>query len=166
MLYIGGILLIEFYPNVFFGLIFFFSFLISTGLLIRLLFKKQPWQIKLIPALLLSIPVLDLTFNINQLIRDRIKGEIVFSVIDDSFVSTEYVEVRKKNGALNAKYEFSAAGFGDAEKANAIQEGDSVLEISLKERALVQRITIDKVNNRIKKNGNPSSYRIMDNKLF
>jgi len=134
--------------------------------LIRLLIKKHNLTQKLIPILLLLIPIFDLTLGITNKIRNGIKGEIVLDIIDDSFATTKSLTVRDKNGKLTGEFYNSVAGFGDMEKAQTEVMNDSTLTFKLSDRDYNEQLTFDRQNNSLSNKEKNLSYRVLKNKLF
>ena len=156
----------EFYPNIITSGIWLISILLCIIGLIRLLIKKRNLTQKLLPILLLSIPILDMTFGITNTIRNGIKGEIVLNIIDDSFATTKSLIVREKNGKLTAEFYNSVAGFGDMEKAKTEMLNDSTLTFELSERIYSENLTFDKQNQSFRNKEKNLNYRILKNELF
>src|SRR5690606_35643972 len=116
--------------NVLSVLVWLGSTLACLILILRVPFKKTELRTKVILIGLLCIPILDIAFDITFKIRNQIKGDIVFSAIDKSFATTKSITIREKNGKLFGEYDYSAAGFGEPEKAFVQIENDSVLQIN------------------------------------
>nr|WP_299383104.1 hypothetical protein [Allomuricauda sp.] len=165
-LYILSALLMELYPNIITSGIWMISILLCIIELIRLLIKKQHFAQNLIPILLLLIPIFDLSFGITNQIRNRIKGEIVLNIIDDSFATTKSLTVREKNGKLTAEFYNSVAGFGDREKAQTELLNDSTLTFKLSNRDYSENLTFDRQNQSLRNREKSLSYRILKNELF
>ena len=166
IIYILSVLLMEFYPNIITSAIWLISILLCIIGLIRLLINKRNLTQKLLPILLLSIPILDMTFGITNTIRNGIKGEIVLNIIDDSFATTKSLTVREKNGKLTAEFYNSVAGFGDMEKAQTEMLNDSTLTFELSERIYSENLTFDKQNQSFRDKEKNLNYRILKNELF
>ena len=143
-----------YYPNILFFGIFGISALGCIVLIIRILFKKVENPKKVLLLGLLSIPILDMSFGISFKITNQIKGDIVLSAIDNSFVTTSFITVREKKGMLKAEYESSVAGFGETEKANAKIENDTVLIIKLIDRDYSETLILNKLDNTFKNQEN------------
>jgi hypothetical protein len=166
LIYIGGVLCIEFIPNILSVAVWGSSILLCVVAIFKVIFKKITIGRKAILIAILNIPIFDITFNLSYLIRNKIKGEIVFSAIDDSFATTKSITIRQKNGLLRAEYDFSVAGLGKTEQADISIEHDSVLILNLKERDYTERLTFHKYDNQIRSNEKNLIYRVVENKLF
>ena len=166
IIYILSVPLTELYPNIITSGIWLISILLCIIGLIRLLIKKRNLTQKLIPILLLSIPIFDLTFGITNTIRNEIKGEIALNIIDDSFATTKSLTVREKNGKLTAEFYNSVAGFGDMEKAQTEILNDSTLTFKLIERNYSENLTFDRQNQSFRNKEKNLNYRILKNELF
>ena len=164
--YVAGVILLEFFPNILTIAVWGLSALACAASVFWILFKKTRVFQKMALVGLLSLPILDMTLGISYNIRNRIKGRIVFSAIDDSFATTKSIVVRQKNDQLIGEYDSSVAGFGGSENANVVIEGDSALVINLTERNYSERLVFDRQNSQIFARGNNSVYRITENKLF
>jgi hypothetical protein len=156
----------EFYPNIIISGIWLISILLCFIGLLHLLIKKRNLKQKTLPILLLLIPIFDLTFGINNTIRNGIKGEIVLNIIDDSFVTTKSLTVREKNGQLTAEFYNSFNGFGDMEKAQTEILNDSTLTFKISERNYSENLTFDRHNQSFRNREKNLSYRILKNELF
>ena len=156
----------EFYPNIITSGIWLISILLCLIGLISLLVKKRDLTQKLLPILLLLIPIFDLTFGITNTIRNGIKGEIVLNIIDDSFATTKSLTVREKNGKLTAEFYNSAAGFGGMEKGQTEMLNDSTLTFKISERDYSENLTFDRQNQRLQNKEKNLNYRILKNELF
>jgi len=161
-----SVLLAELYPNIITSGIWFISILLCIIGLVRLLIKKWNLTNKLLPILLLLIPIFDLTFGITNTIRNGIKGEIVLDIIDDSFATTKSLTVREKNGKLTAEFYNSVAGFGEMEKAQTELLNDSTLTFKISERNYTESLTFDKKNKSLRNKEKNLNYRILKNELF
>lgn len=166
IIYIFSVLLTEFYPNIIFSGIWLISIFFCLTGLVSLLSKKRNLTQKLLPILLLLIPIFDLTFGITNTIRNGIKGEIVLNIIDDSFATTKSLTVREKNGKLTAEFYNSIAGFGDMEKAQTEMLNDSTLTFKISERNYSENLTFDRQNQSLRNKEKNLNYRIIKNELF
>jgi len=166
IIYILSVLLAELYPNIITSGIWLISILLCIIGLVRLLIKKWNLTKKLLPILLLLIPIFDLTFGITNTIRNGIKGEVVLDIIDDSFATTKSLTVREKNGKLTAEFYNSVAGFGDMEKAQTELLNDSTLTFKISERNYSENLTFDRQNKSLRNKEKNLNYRILENKLF
>ncbi len=166
ILYIIGVILSELYPNILLAGVWFGSALICLISIFRIPFKNIEHKTKAILIVLLCIPIIDMTFGITIKLKNQIKGEIVFSAIDKSFATTSSIIIREKKGKLIGEYEYSAAGFGEPEKAIVQIENDSVLIVNLIERVHSEWLTYRKTDNTIRNQANNVTYRILENKLL
>lgn len=166
LIYIGAVLLMEFFPNILSAGVWVLSIVICIAALFQVAFKKIPAVSKVIFILVLSIPAWDIAFNLSYTIRNKIKGEIVLSAIDDSFAATRSITVRQKNGLLKTEYDFSAAGIGEVEQADVTIESDSVIVINVKERNYSERLVFDRQKGQIIDNTKGLFYRVMENKIL
>ena len=166
IIYILSVLLTELYPNIITSGIWLISILLCLIGLIRLLIKKRNLTEKLLPILVLLIPIFDLSSGITNTIRNGIKGEIVLDIIDDSFATTKSLTVREKNGKLTAEFYNSVAGFGDMEKAQTEMLNDSTLTFKILERNYSENLTFDRQNQSLRNKEKKLRYRILKNELF
>ncbi len=166
ILYIVGVLLVEFYSNFLTIGILITSILICVVSIFRIPFKNIGLKNKVILIGLLCIPLLDMTFDITFKLRNQIKGDVVFNVIDDNFTTTKSITIREKNGELLGEYDNSIAGFGQPEKAFVKIENDSVITINLIERDYSERLTFNKVDETVRNQENNIIYRVLKNKIF
>ena len=156
----------EWYPNIItIGIYLTLTILCIVGLL-RLLFRRLDLTQKLLPALLLLIPIADLTFGWTNKIRNEIKGKVVLNAIDDSFATTKSIIIRQKNGDLIGEFDYSAAGFGNVEKAHVQIINDSTLRFELMEREYSEQLTLDRQNLSLKSERQGLRYRVLDNELL
>lgn len=165
--YIIASILLDFFPIILFFPIPLFFFIACVIGLLKVSFKKNITLLqKSILLTLLCIPVLDLAFGLHSIIRNEIKGEIVFSIMDDSFAHTRSVIVREKNGTLKGEYELSAAGFGEPEEAEVTINDTSLLTIRLTKHDYTERLFYDKEQHQILEREKNLRYRIFINKLL
>jgi hypothetical protein len=156
---------------------FFFSIL-SVGLYLLMLSAsvvalivliinrtKRPTKLKVTLTGLALIPIIDLTFGITNEVRDGLKGQIVLSVIDDSFASTKALTVRRKGTQLMAEYESSVAGIGDRESADIDVNGDTIA-FKLIERNYADVLVLDRNENVMKSKTSNDNFRILVNELI
>ncbi|MEW4923493.1 hypothetical protein [Algibacter sp. 2305UL17-15] len=166
LIYVLSVFLVELHTNIIARGVWLISILLCLIGLIRLLLKKRNLTQKLLPILLLSIPILDLTFGITNKIRNEIKGEIVLDIIDDSFATTKNLTVRERNGKLTAEFYNSFAGFGDMEIAKTELLNDSTLAFKLSERNYSENLTFDRQKQNFRNKEKNLNYRILKNELF
>ena len=166
LLYVLSVFLAEFYPNILTSVIWLISILFCIIGLIKLLSKKLDLKWKWALVLFLLIPVFDLTLGITNKIRDGIKGQIVFNVIDDSFATTESLIVREKNNELIAERDFSVAGIGQIEKVNVKILNDSTLIFERAENDYSEILTLDRKNHILKTQKDKRQFRILTNQIL
>ena len=166
LFYIFSVVLMEFNSNIIISGIWLVSILLCLIGLAKLLTKKLDLKRKWIPILLLLIPILDLTLGITNNIRNVIKGDIVLSIIDDSFATTKSVTLRKKNGEITAEFYNSVAGFGEMEKAKAEVINDSVFIFELINRKYSEKLTFDREKQSLRDKNKNLNYRILKNEIF
>lgn len=165
-MYVLGVLLMESFGDILSVGVWVFSILVCVAALFRVAFKKIATARKVMLMSVLSIPVLDITFNVSHLITNKIKGEIVLSAMDDSFATTRSIVVRQKNGQLKAEYDFSVAGLTEKEDADVFIENDSVMVISLKERDYSERLIFDRHKGQIRDNDRHLFYNVVKNEIL
>ncbi|MDG5492223.1 hypothetical protein [Psychroserpens sp. SPM9] len=166
LIYIGSVLLNEFYPNIITIGIWFISFLLCVIALIRFIKKKRILKSNTLLIILLLIPMFDVSLGITNSIRTKIKGKIVLSIIDDGFATTKSLTIRAKNGKLNGEFSNSAAGFGGFEKAQIEVLNDSAFLFKLSTRDYSEHLTLDKQTQRFYTKKKNMSYRILLNELL
>jgi hypothetical protein len=166
ILYVVGVILMEYYPNILSMGVWIVSILACIVSIFRIPFKKIEFIKKVVLIGILSIPLLDMTFDISFKLRNQIRGNIVFSVIDDSFATTKSITIREKNGELLGEFDYSVAGFGKPEKALVKIENDSVISINLIERDYSEQLTYNKTDDTFRNQKQNLKYRILENKLL
>jgi hypothetical protein len=164
--YISGLLAIEFFPNIS-GLVILLSLVSSVIGLVALIINRRHRAIRQRLALvaLILIPVIDLSFGLSNKLRDELKGPIVLSVIDKSFVSTIALTVRRKETKLVGVYDNSVAGFGDAELAEVWINGDTI-SFKLIDRKYEDILIFDRSENLMRSINSNSNFRILTNQLI
>ena len=164
--YISSVLLMEFFPNVLSVGLFLLVNLGSIIALVVLVFKSKQKSIQklLILMLLSAVPIIDFSFGLSNILRDKLKGYIVFSAIDDSFATSKVLTIRQDGTALKAEFESSVAGFGETETA-AVQINSDTITFTLDERQYSDVLVFDRNKNSMKGSKN-SNYRILINKLM
>lgn len=156
----------EFYPNIISGGFWVISIVLCVVGLIKLLSKKRKMKLKWVLIFLVLIPIFDLIFGITNIIRDNIKGQIVFFAIDDSFLTTESIIIRRKNNELISSMEFSAVGFSDIKNVDVKMVNDSILIFNWIENNRIFEWTIDLQNKILSSKINNKTFRILTNKLI
>jgi len=110
--------------------------------------------------------MIDLTFSISNNMINEAKGKVVLSIIDDSFATTKYLEIRQKSDSLVAYYSFSVAGFGEFEKGKAKVLNDSTIRFHLNSRDYSEKLIYDFENKTFINDSLKIRYRILSNKLI
>lgn len=165
--YISSVMLMEFFPNIISIGLFLLVLLGSAIALMALIANRRQRTIQLRVALvvLALIPILDLSLGLTNRMRNEIKGEIVFSAMNKSFITSKTFMVRKKGTKLIAAYELSGAGFGDSEAADIRINGDTNF-LSIAQRRYDDILVFDRIKKIMKSKNTNSDYRILVNRLI
>jgi hypothetical protein len=165
--YISSLLAMEFYPNIVFVGLFLLVLLGSVVALLLLMINRRQRTIQPRFALtvLALIPIIDLSFGLSNKLRDELKGQIVLSIIDDSFATSKVLTVRQNGTELNAIYETSIAGFADIETAHIEVKGDTIA-FRLVERQYTDLLVLDRDQNILRGRNSNSTFRILVNQII
>src|SRR6187431_3309212 len=89
--YILSLLAMEFFPNILFVGLFLLILMGSVVALVVLIInrRQRTTQLRIAFALLALIPTIDLSFGLSNRLRDELKGQIVLSIMDDSFATSK-----------------------------------------------------------------------------
>jgi hypothetical protein len=157
----------EFFPNVLSVGLFLLVLIGSViGLIVLMINRRQRTnRIRLVLGILTLIPIIDLTLELSHKLNDELKGQIVLSVIDDSFASSRVLTVRQKGTRLLAECESSVAGLGDSEKADISVEGDTIT-FKLIDRNYNDVLVFDRDKNLMRSQNSNSNFRILVNQLI
>lgn len=167
VIYIACLVLMEYFLNVIFVSLWLLAFIASIVGVIALIVnrrKRSPSQ-RVLLGLLALIPFFDSSLGLSKKVRDAVRGEIVLSIIDDSFVSTRALTIRQRGAELHGEYDFSVAGFGDVEPAHIKINGDTIA-FEVRAMSYSDTLVYDRSKQIMKSPNKNLEYRIMINKLI
>ena len=165
--YIACLVLVEYSSNFIvagLGFAAVIAGIVAAAMLIVNRRERTP-SLRVVLILLVLIPTFDLSFGISNSIRNAIKGDVVFSVMDDSVVSAKVLTIRKLGIEFHGEYDFSAVGFGDVKRADIEIRGDTV-SFAVPELNYRETLVYDRSHQIMRSQTSNSQYRILINQLI